>query len=254
MAFICSSNNNISRITQMVEKLCVHYGRFIAVMDDGRAYHDFPPPESLTGAGVEASLRSLGFGYRAKYISQTAAIVARERERGWLDSLRNPGEEGMINIDGRDGYREAHKKLLELQGVGPKVADCVCLMGLSWGEAVPVDTHIWQIAQRDYKFGRASQKTLSPGTYWAVGNHFRKIWGQEAGWAHSVLFAADLGVFKNNTVPLSEKKPVAVGQENGQGEEKRKGETNISVNVKRRRNSEDGVLKVKEEKKRKIKG
>ena len=42
---------------------------------------------------------------------------------------------------GRDGYRTAHAELLALQGVGPKVADCVCLMGLGWGEAVPVDTH-----------------------------------------------------------------------------------------------------------------
>ena len=42
---------------------------------------------------------------------------------------------------GRKGYRTAHEELLALQGVGPKVADCVCLMGLGWGEAVPVDTH-----------------------------------------------------------------------------------------------------------------
>lgn len=149
VSFICSSNNNISRISQMVEKLCVNYGPFIGTMD-GRVYHDFPSPESLTSEGVEMSLRNLGFGYRAKYIYQTALIVAREREEGWLDSLRNPEcpvfgtnpvPGGKIKIEGREGYREAHEKLLELQGVGPKVADCVCLMGLGWGEAVPVDTH-----------------------------------------------------------------------------------------------------------------
>ena len=77
-------------------------------------------------------------------------MVADERDTGWLDSLRNPDS---LSIDckmaldqdelsgGRDGYRKAHEQLLELQGVGPKVADCVCLMGLGWGEAVPVDTH-----------------------------------------------------------------------------------------------------------------
>lgn len=32
-------------------------------------------------------------------------------------------------------------------------------------------------------------------TYDTVGNHFRKLWGQEAGWAHSVLFTADLRSF-----------------------------------------------------------
>ncbi|KAJ5576258.1 hypothetical protein N7535_003184 [Penicillium sp. DV-2018c] len=43
VSFICSSNNNISRISQMVEKLCIHYGKPVATID-GRAYHDFPPP------------------------------------------------------------------------------------------------------------------------------------------------------------------------------------------------------------------
>lgn len=36
---------------------------------------------------------------------------------------------------------------------------------------------------------------MTKATYEAVGNHFRKLWGQEAGWAHSVLFTADLRSF-----------------------------------------------------------
>lgn len=68
-------------------------------------------------------------------------------------------------------------------------------MGLGWGEAVPVDTHVWQIAQRDYKFGKGKHSSLTPATYDAVANHFRKLWGKEAGWAHSVLFTADLRAF-----------------------------------------------------------
>jgi N-glycosylase/DNA lyase len=68
-------------------------------------------------------------------------------------------------------------------------------MGLGWGEAVPVDTHVWQIAQRDYKFGKGKHKSLTKATYDAVGNYFRQLWGKEAGWAHSVLFAADLKTF-----------------------------------------------------------
>jgi N-glycosylase/DNA lyase len=132
----------------MVEKLCTNYGDLVATIDD-RSYHDFPAPEALTGKDVEARLRELGFGYRAKYICQTAVMVS-EKEKGWLDSLRNPESPafgmaprpgGEMCPEGRQGYRDAHEKLLELQGVGPKVADCVCLMGLGWGEAVPVDTH-----------------------------------------------------------------------------------------------------------------
>lgn len=210
VAFICSSNNNISRITQMVLKLCLHYGPYIGTIE-GEPFHDFPGPEALSGAKVEAHLRELGFGYRAKYIAETARIVSAERPAGWLPQLRNPASPALgkdtptIKPEaGTDDpepatYRAAHSSLLELTGVGPKVADCVCLMGLGWGEAVPVDTHVWQIAQRDYKFGKSGgggkSKTFTKTMYDAVGDHFRAIWGPQAGWAQSVLFTANLKSF-----------------------------------------------------------
>ncbi|KAH9840458.1 putative N-glycosylase/DNA lyase [Teratosphaeria destructans] len=213
IGFICSSNNNIARIGQMVHKLCIHYGPLLGHLDD-EPYHDFPEPTALAQDGVEAKLRNLGFGYRAKYIHQTACIVASKPD-GWLDSLRNP-ESPVLGIkpspggewtpQGRAGYRGAHTALLELQGVGPKVADCVCLMGLGWGEAVPVDTHVWQIAQRDYKFGRGKHASLTKQTYDAVGDKFRSLWGKEAGWAHSVLFTADLRAFSERLVAKKEEK------------------------------------------------
>jgi N-glycosylase/DNA lyase len=67
-------------------------------------------------------------------------IVTREKPAGWLDSLTNGDAEESGNDNnpcdipegGRAGYRKAHCELLGLQGVGPKVADCVCLMGLGW--------------------------------------------------------------------------------------------------------------------------
>lgn len=219
IGFICSSNNNIIRISQMVDKLCLHYGPLIGHLA-GEPYHDFPSPAALTGKNVETHLRELGFGYRAKYIHRTATIIAEERQSGWLDSLRNPESPvlgvkrqtaGPWKCEGRDGYRAAHEALLELQGVGPKVADCVCLMGLGWGESVPVDTHVWQIAQRDYKFGKGKHSSLTKITYDAVANHFRKLWGKEAGWAHSVLFTADLRAFSERlTTTVEVKEEVTV--------------------------------------------
>jgi N-glycosylase/DNA lyase len=222
VAFICSSNNNISRISQMVQKLCLHYGPYVATIE-GEPFHDFPGPHALAGTQVEAHLRELGFGYRAKYIATTARMVSSEKPADWLLQLRNPEcpsfdataitpklEETPSTTDGDvdadtnaklppPTYRAAHEALLQLSGVGPKVADCVCLMGLGWGESVPIDTHLWQIAQRDYKFGGGGKgkgdKTLSKTMYDAVGDHFRKIWGAHAGWAQSVLFTANLKSF-----------------------------------------------------------
>ncbi|RDA84204.1 hypothetical protein CP532_0275 [Ophiocordyceps camponoti-leonardi (nom. inval.)] len=200
ICFICSSNNNIGRISQMVHKLCRHYGPLIGHVGE-EALHDFPTPKSLTGDQVESHLRDLGFGYRAKYIAETARVIALTKPALWLESLRNPSHLGLQDQlepgaeDQKPTYRDAHTALLSLSGVGPKVADCVCLMGLGWGESVPVDTHVWQIAQRDYKFGKTKSKTFSKVLYDAVGDHFRDIWGEYAGWAHSVLFTADLKPF-----------------------------------------------------------
>ncbi|EMT65317.1 8-oxoguanine glycosylase ogg1 [Fusarium odoratissimum] len=182
----------------MVYKLCQNYGPLIAYMGD-EPFHDFPSPQDLTGDDVESHLRELGFGYRAKYIAETARMVANEKPETWLESLRNPDQPGFnttpVPKEKHASYKEALAQLLTLKGVGPKVADCVCLMGLGWGEAVPVDTHVWQIAQRDYKFGKSKAKTLNKATYEAVGDHFRSLWGPFAGWAHSVLFTADLREF-----------------------------------------------------------
>ncbi|KAG4432438.1 hypothetical protein IFR05_012074 [Cadophora sp. M221] len=226
VGFICSSNNNIVRISQMVNNLCLHYGPLIARIDD-QPIHDFPSPEALAVPGVESRLRELGFGYRAGYIAKTAMMVAKEKPEGWLESLCNTEpyddspDQKPLPEGGREGYRRAHEELLQLQGVGPKVADCVCLMGLGWGEAVPVDTHVWQIAQRDYKFGKGKHKSLTKATYDAVGDHFRQLWGKEAGWAHSVLFAADLKTFSERLTAKVEVgvDEVIIKKEDGSGVE-----------------------------------
>lgn len=64
-------------------------------------------------------------------------------------------------------------------------------------EAIPVDTHVLQIAVRDYKFiPKSKSGSLSGGVYELVQTKFKERFGVFAGWAHSVLFAADLARFK----------------------------------------------------------
>ena len=86
--FICSSNNNIPRISAMVEKLCHEYGEMLGEMS-GVTYYSFPCIKVLAKSGVEDRLRSLGFGYRAKFISQSAKYILRQHDEKWLQSLRN---------------------------------------------------------------------------------------------------------------------------------------------------------------------
>jgi N-glycosylase/DNA lyase len=219
-----------------VHKLCKYYGPLLGYVGE-EAMHDFPTPSSLTGSGVESHLRELGFGYRARYIAETARKVALEKPADWLESLRNPEQPSFnpVPVPNRDHatYKGAHDELLSLSGVGPKVADCVCLMGLGWGESVPVDTHVWQIAQRDYKFGKVKTKTFNKVMYDSVGDHFRGLWGKYAGWAHSVLFTADLRDFADRT-PKKEVVKVEVKEEpaspsSGRGARKRKVVTEIKT-------------------------
>ena len=66
-AMQCSHN----RISSMVENLCTVWGENLAHFE-GKDYFAFPPIEKLAEEGVEARLRELGFGYRAKYIQQSA--------------------------------------------------------------------------------------------------------------------------------------------------------------------------------------
>ncbi|KAM7063522.1 N-glycosylase/DNA lyase isoform 3-T3 [Molossus nigricans] len=74
------------------------------------------------------------------------------------------------------------------------VADCICLMALDKPQAVPVDVHVWQIAQRDYSWHPTTTqaKGPSPQANKELGNFFRSLWGPYAGWAQAVLFSADL--------------------------------------------------------------
>uniref|UniRef100_T1IY70 N-glycosylase/DNA lyase n=1 Tax=Strigamia maritima TaxID=126957 RepID=T1IY70_STRMM len=174
-AFICSSNNNIPRITSMVEKLCTNYGNYIGEFE-GDKYYSFPTITSLSAPGVEETLRKLSFGYRAKYIAQTAKYIESQSEKDqWLYKLKWVS------------YETAFKELQKLPGVGAKVADCICLMALDKSDAIPVDTHVYQIAKQNYLPHLKPKKSLNASMYKEVGDCFRNIFGPYSGWAHSSL-------------------------------------------------------------------
>ncbi|XP_025017346.1 N-glycosylase/DNA lyase isoform X2 [Tetranychus urticae] len=185
-SFICSSNNNIPRISMMVEALCSTYGQQLFEDSEYGPIYGFPTINALAVDAVESKLRSLNFGYRAKFISQTAKSIVsynKSEPSKWLYDLRN------------ESYEDAHSKLMTLPGVGAKVADCVCLMSLDKHDAIP-DTHVWKIAINDYMPHMKKNKTMTDKAYKEVGNFFRSHFGPYSGWAHSVLFTADLSKFK----------------------------------------------------------
>ena len=95
ITFICSANNNISRISQMTRLLCSTLGQHVATTGDGQKHCSFPTLESLCAGNCEALLRSLGFGYRAKYVHECAQQVTERGGEKWLESLKQMQYKGI---------------------------------------------------------------------------------------------------------------------------------------------------------------
>lgn len=174
--FLCTANNNLKRILKMVRVLAAQ-GEILAEVED-RQVHRFPTVEQIANLD-EQFLRQSGFGYRARTIPEIARQVVERGGKEWLESLKE------------QQYETAHEKLTELKGVGPKLADCICLFALDHTEAVPVDTHLWQAAIRLY-FPEWEGKSLTGKRYKEIGDHFRSLHGEHAGWAHQYLFYDNL--------------------------------------------------------------
>jgi N-glycosylase/DNA lyase len=170
--FLCTPNNNIKRITQMVRKLAAR-GTVLAEVE-GHTLHRFPEAEVIA-AIPEMELRAEGFGYRAKTIPHLADQLV---SRG--------GHEYLVGLSAGP-YKEAHKELVSMKGIGPKLADCICLFGLHHDEAVPVDTHIYQAMCRLY-FPQWKGTALTDKRYYEAADFFRGKLGGLAGWAHQYLF------------------------------------------------------------------
>ncbi|RLN53396.1 hypothetical protein BBJ29_004269 [Phytophthora kernoviae] len=196
-SFICSSNNNITRIQGMVDKLKSTYGDLIyksEVEDQEKSqqlFYAFPSVDTLVDKCKEEKLRALGFGYRAAFIVKSAKQLQELGGDSYLNKIRD-GEivqpktkklksakygGGKSEVASDHAYQDA---LMVFAGVGRKVADCVALFSLEKLEAIPVDTHVWQIACRELDSSLNDRKSITPSVYLMVGDLFRKRFAPQA--------------------------------------------------------------------------
>ena len=129
ISFIISANNNIPRIKGIIDRLSEKYGEKLEY--DGRKYYSFPEPIALKDVSV-SEYRSLGLGFRDIRLYETTQKV-----------LNNEFDlNGQWNLDTGTVY----KNLLELSGVGPKVADCILLFSdLKRFDVFPIDVWIRRV-------------------------------------------------------------------------------------------------------------
>ncbi len=121
ISFIISQNNNIKRISGIVDRLCQLCGKEIE-----KGMFAFPEISVLAKMSPE-DLAPIRAGFRARYIIDAAKKV----------------ESGEVSFDRiRDlSYDEAKAELMKITGVGVKVADCVLLYGFHKLQGFPMD--VW---------------------------------------------------------------------------------------------------------------
>ena len=130
ISFLLSQRKSIPAIRTCVEAICQAMG------SPKGSYFAFPTPRQMLRAG-EDTLRACGTGYRAPYLMDAARRVCA----GLL-----PLEEMRSWPNGR--ILEA---LMQVKGVGVKVASCVLLYGYHRLDAWPVDVWVQRIIAQDYK-------------------------------------------------------------------------------------------------------
>ncbi len=132
-SFIISQNNNIPRITGIIERLCENFGEKIGEND-----YTFPSYESLKNVTAE-DLAPLRAGFRSKYIVDAVNKLCS-------------GEISLEKISEMP-IEEARLELMKIKGVGAKVAECTLLYGFGRKEAFPVDVWVKKIMAEMYPQG-----------------------------------------------------------------------------------------------------
>lgn len=167
VAYICSRNKSVKGIKTIADDIAKKYGNLLAFGDI--RLHAFPPPQRLAAVDVKA-LANLAPGLRR---GERIHRVATHVTSGLLD----------LTALARVPHQHARAVLMSYEGIGDKIADCVCLFSLDHPQAFPVDTRIGnglkQHYKKTYRQGEANTGLLA----WA-GERF----GEHAGYAGQLLF------------------------------------------------------------------
>jgi N-glycosylase/DNA lyase len=176
VSYMASSCKNIPNIKRSISNLCRLYG------EDLGGYYSFPSVQSLAQK-TEEQLRKTKLGFRAVNIREAAKRV----------------DSGDFNLElpFTLEYEAAREKLMEIRGIGPKIADCVLLFAYDKTEAFPVDTHILSVMDEFYGPYLNGPKSRLWET---IGEFARDFFGNYAGYAQQYLYYSRIS--KDTTLPV----------------------------------------------------
>lgn len=172
ISFIVSSNSNIQKIKNSLEKISEKFGS--PVEFDGQKFFLFPKPSDLAGASIE-DIKDCSVGYRARFIREASEMVLSKEID--FEALK------------KSSYQKAKTEICQIPGVGNKVADCVLLFSLDKLEAFPLDRWMMRILAKYY--ARELQIDTTSITEKQYGVLHQKIvshFGPFAGYSQQFLF------------------------------------------------------------------
>lgn len=164
MSFIISQNKQIPHIKQIVKNISKKYGKKLAMIGEYEFY-SFPDIEVIEGI-TEDEYREMKTGFRAKYLADAGKKLSSGEITCSIKEL---------------SYEEAANLLMQIKGVGEKVANCVLLFGLGYREAFPVDVWIKRIMETLYFSGEDTGKEK-------IMEFAKEMYGEYGGYAQQYLF------------------------------------------------------------------
>ncbi len=149
ISYIISANNGVPQIAAALNNIAKRYGKKVIFND--KEYYLFPRYEDLKGV-TEEDFRNCKVGFRDKYL------------KTMVDKLNN----NEIDLDAfyEMNTEQALDKLMENQGIGPKVASCILLFAYQKYDVFPIDTWVKKIMRDDYKIeGEKKIRKFAAETY-----------------------------------------------------------------------------------------
>ena len=172
ISFIISSNSNIQKIKNSLEKISKKFGTKVIIQN--KEFFLFPKPENIAKASIN-EIKTCGVGYRAPFIKDAAKMV----------TLKKVNFEYLKNSD----YNEAKRNLRLIPGVGNKVADCIMLFSLNKLDAFPLDTWMIKILEKYYSNEfQIETKTITEKQYEILHKKIVDYFGPYCGYAQQFLF------------------------------------------------------------------
>lgn len=160
-SFIISQNNNIPRIKKIINAICTELGEEREFM--GEKYFTFPTTAKMAEKDA-AFYKSLGAGYRDKFLAETACRITKDG----IEHLKSLPSEAL------------RKALLTYKGIGGKVADCISLFGFKKTDSFPVDTWIEKLYREDFGGTLTDRDKITI--------FFKNLFGEYSGYVQQYLF------------------------------------------------------------------